>query len=86
MYQAWREAALLSWRMDSLGIKGFREVVRDLPDTPYEAIGWMLQKLQIPQGHWRGFLLSELFPFPAGLLTSSIVFAKRKVLGCETRI
>ncbi len=83
MYQAWREAALLSWRMDSLGIKGFREVVRDLPDTPYEAIGWMLQKLQIPQGHWRGFLLSELFSIPGW--ASYIKYRVREAEGAGVR-
>lgn len=61
LYEAWREAALLSWRMDYLGIKGFHDLVGQLPDSPAQAIAWLLRELNVPNSQWRGFLLCELF-------------------------
>lgn len=61
LYQAWREAARLSRRMDYLGIKGFRSLAGQLPNTPVEAIAWLLWELNVPPNHWPGFLLCELF-------------------------
>ncbi|MFO0866762.1 MAG: putative inorganic carbon transporter subunit DabA, partial [Gemmataceae bacterium] len=60
-YTAWREAASLSWRMDQLGIPGFRKLVRELPKTPTEAIRQMLQELDLPPDDWRSFLMCEIF-------------------------
>jgi uncharacterized protein len=61
LYEAWREGALLSRRMDYLGIKGFQSLVRQLPTTPSQAIAWLLEELGVPQAHWRCFLLCEIF-------------------------
>lgn len=61
LFQAWREAAQLSRRMNYLGIKGFQDFVRQLPDSPSEAIEWLLTELDVPSRHWRSLLLSEIF-------------------------
>lgn len=61
LYEAWREAAQVSLRMDYLGIKGFQHLVRQLPATPVEAIAWLLRDLNVPSSHWRSFLLCEIF-------------------------
>lgn len=61
LYQAWHEAARLSRRMDLLGITGFHRLVAQLPQTPAAAIRQLLDALDIPQEHWHGFLLSEVF-------------------------
>lgn len=61
LYEAWREAARLSRRMDYLGIKGFQNLVGQLPTTPSQAIAWMLGELGVPSSHLRSFLLCEIF-------------------------
>jgi uncharacterized protein YbcC (UPF0753/DUF2309 family) len=61
LFQAWREGAKLSRRMDALGIAGFRSLVAQLPAEASDAIREMLNELGIPKGHWRGFLLSQAF-------------------------
>lgn len=61
LYQAWRQASMLSPRMDFLGMRGFRSLVHQLPSTPTEAIGWLLGRLQVADGQQCNFLLSELF-------------------------
>jgi uncharacterized protein YbcC (UPF0753/DUF2309 family) len=61
LYTAWREAASLSYRMDQLGIPGFRKLVRELPATPTEAIWQMLHELDLPPDDWRAFLMCEIF-------------------------
>ncbi len=61
LYEAWHSAAQIGWRMDLLGLTGFRAFVAQLPETANEAIRQMLQALEIPQSCWRQFLLCELF-------------------------
>lgn len=61
LYSAWREAAQLSWRMDLLGLHGFREFVAGLPANPQQAIEELLVSLNVPPSHWRLFLLSQAF-------------------------
>ena len=61
LYKAWREAAVLSGRMDYLGIKGFRSLVRALPPKPAAAIATLLDQLGLSPIHWRNFLLSQIF-------------------------
>ncbi len=61
LYEAWRQAAQLSYRMDTLGIKGFRSLVARLPATPLDAIAWLLRELAVPVTHWRSFLLCEMY-------------------------
>jgi len=61
LYEAWRQTAQLSRRMDLLGIKGFREFVESLPARPEIAIAQLLEELEVPRSHWRPFLLCQLF-------------------------
>jgi hypothetical protein len=62
LYQAWREAALISRRMDYLGIKGFQSLVGQLPATPSEAIAWLLRELDlVASSQCHSFLLCELY-------------------------
>jgi uncharacterized protein YbcC (UPF0753/DUF2309 family) len=60
LYEAWRESARTSRRMDMLGITGFRRFVAELPAAPEEAVAVLLERLAIPERHWRRFLLCEL--------------------------
>jgi uncharacterized protein YbcC (UPF0753/DUF2309 family) len=60
LWEAWREAACTSRRMDMLGIRGFRQFVADLPADAEQAIAVLLEQLGIPEIHWRRFLLGEL--------------------------
>ncbi len=61
LYQAWRESVHIGWRMDMLGIRGFRRLVDALPESPPHAIAFLLRELAVPPSHWRGFLLCQLF-------------------------
>lgn len=61
LYHSWRAAASLSWRMDMLGLKGFRVLVANLPENPIEAIREMLDELVVPSEYWQPFLACELF-------------------------
>jgi len=60
LWEAWRESARTSRRMDMLGITGFRRFVAELPADAEEAIAVLLEQLAIPENHWRRFLLCEL--------------------------
>ena len=60
LYEAWRDAAQRSRRMDMLGITGFRGLVIGLPSKPADAIDRLLELLDIPERHWQSFLLCEL--------------------------
>ncbi|MEQ8784841.1 MAG: DUF2309 domain-containing protein [Pirellulaceae bacterium] len=60
LYEAWREAAQVSRRMDQLGVHGFRSLVGTLPADPAQATAQLLAVLEIPREHWHGFLLCQL--------------------------
>ncbi len=61
LYEAWRESTRLSRRMEMLGVPNFRRFVAELPAEPEAAVAVMLDRLGIPEQHWRQFLLCELF-------------------------
>ncbi|MEI8018080.1 MAG: DUF2309 domain-containing protein [Schlesneria sp.] len=61
LYEAWHAAAQIGWRMDLLGLTGFRAFVGQMPAKAKDAIPLMLEALEIPQSCWRQFLLCELF-------------------------
>ena len=61
LYEAWHAAAQIGWRMDLLGLTGFRAFVAQMPATAKDAIPQLLNDLEIPQSCWRQFLLCELF-------------------------
>jgi uncharacterized protein YbcC (UPF0753/DUF2309 family) len=60
LYEAWRESARISRRMELLGIKGFRDFVAGLPAEPEHAVASLLAQLAIPEVHWRKFMLCQL--------------------------
>jgi len=60
LFDAWRAAARHSLRMDWLGINGFRNVVRSLPESSVAATAAMLNELQAPEGAERAYLLRLL--------------------------
>lgn len=61
LYEAWRDAATRSRRLDLLGVRGFRTLVNQLPKSPVAAIAVLLEHLGIPDRHWQPFLMCELF-------------------------
>lgn len=61
LYEAWREASQRSPRMDYLGIRGFRELVRQMPAAPADAIALLLWELGLPPHQWSAFLLCQIF-------------------------
>jgi uncharacterized protein YbcC (UPF0753/DUF2309 family) len=61
LYEAWRESAMISRRMEFLGLRGFRRFVAALPSQPERAVADMLGRLGIPERHWRPLLLAEIF-------------------------
>ncbi len=61
LYEAWHAASQIGWRMDLLGLTGFRAFVAQMPATAKEAIPQLLEELGIPQSCRRQFLLCELF-------------------------
>jgi len=60
LYHAWREACLLSTRMEMLGIMEFRKFISELPKKPDDAIACLLHRLAIPQANQKYFLLAQL--------------------------
>ncbi|MDP1561755.1 MAG: Na-translocating system protein MpsB, partial [Pirellulaceae bacterium] len=60
LYDAWRETAQRSRRMEWLGFTGFRQLVSELPMSPRLAIVRMLESLAIPRDQWGPFLEAQL--------------------------
>lgn len=60
LWDAWRQFAKVSGRMEKLGIHGFRRFVADLPDSPVPAIEALLRMLEVPAAVREPFLLGEL--------------------------
>jgi uncharacterized protein len=60
LYDAWRETAQRSRRMEWLGFTGFRQLVSKLPTSPRLAIVRMLESLAIPHDQWGPFLQAQL--------------------------
>lgn len=61
LYAAWRTTSLLDRRFEKLGVRHFRSFVSKLPASPHEAIAYLLTWLEVPEVHWRSFLLCQLF-------------------------
>ncbi len=61
LYQAWRETAKHDWNLDVLGISNARSLIAKLPESPREAIPYLLQRLRVPQALWTPFLLCQAF-------------------------
>jgi len=59
LYQAWRSAAQHNRRPEASGLDSFCSLVKSLPHTPQAAIGFALNRLQVPEGMWESFLLCQ---------------------------
>lgn len=59
LYAAWQAVKQVDLRMEWLGIQDFRKSIRELPETPVDCIVALLGWFEIPQKHWRGFLLTQ---------------------------
>jgi uncharacterized protein YbcC (UPF0753/DUF2309 family) len=60
LWDAWRQFASASGRMEKLGIRSFRRFVADLPESPVQAIEALLRMLEVPAAVREPFLLGEL--------------------------
>ncbi len=63
-YAAWRELAQHDASGRLLGIDGFAEKIRALPDDPEGAIRNSLETLQIPEARWPDYLMRVLGQLP----------------------
>ncbi len=63
-YRAWRTLAARDFSGRFLGIKQFATKVRDLPDSPEDAIARSLQGLGIPEQGWVDYLSRQLAQLP----------------------
>ncbi len=63
-YRAWRNLISNDFSCKLLGISNFAQKVHNLPEAPEDAIQLNLQKLQIPQEQWKGYLSRQLSLLP----------------------
>ena len=63
-YLAWRELARRDFSGRFLGIKRFGRKVRELPDSPQQAISQSLSRLGIPQSRWTEYLGRQFAQLP----------------------
>jgi uncharacterized protein len=78
LFQAWREASLISRKFEKKGILGFRAFVRQIPADPASAVEFLLHRLDVPRAHWQEFLLCQLLSV-AGWAS----YVKYRVSECE---
>jgi len=60
LFAAWREAALVDRSPEVRGLTGFRRSVRALPEKPRDAIGAVLDQLEVPRDATARFLARAL--------------------------
>lgn len=60
-FPAWRAVTVHDRNPETMGIKGFRASIRDLPEEPREAIAVILNRLAIPQRAYEDYLFRALF-------------------------
>mgnify|MGYP001828304792 CR=1 FL=1 len=61
LYEAWRSAASIDRTAEVMGLRGFREVVAELPSDPVVAIAFVLDVLEIPDHVVEPYLHRALF-------------------------
>ena len=61
LFAAWKQQAAVDPRLEKIGLKNFRQIVGDLPDTPAQAVAQLLGEFDVPPTHQQNFLLAELF-------------------------
>lgn len=59
LYYAWQALKQVDYRMDWLGIAGFRQAIQELPESPIDCIVALLRWFDVPAMHWKGFLLAQ---------------------------
>lgn len=59
LYDGWRKAKRFDYRLELLGLSGFRIEVAHLPTSPVDQIQRVLAALEVPQEHVPDFLLSQ---------------------------
>lgn len=64
LFEAWRSAAQLDRRPETLGMTGFRRFVGQLPEAPETAIAEMLEQLKVPDDLREAFLLCQAHSVP----------------------
>jgi len=69
-YDAWRGLATRDWTFALAGVDGWREALRDLPETPEDVIIEQLDALGIAPEQWGAYLLRLLARLPgwAGMI------------------
>jgi uncharacterized protein YbcC (UPF0753/DUF2309 family) len=60
-YAAWRASARFDRNPEAMGVKGFRQNVRALPEDPIDAVLEVIEKLQIPARAIDDYLYRALF-------------------------
>lgn len=60
VFAAWKQLSSISYRMDLLGMRGFRLFVENLPDDAEQAITQMLSRISLPRHLWFGYCLTQL--------------------------
>jgi uncharacterized protein len=59
LYDGWRKAKRFDYRMELLGLRGFRSDIANLPASPVDQIHRVLLALEVPQEHVPDFLLCQ---------------------------
>ncbi|RCS49130.1 DUF2309 domain-containing protein [Bremerella cremea] len=60
VFAAWKQMNSISYRMDLLGMRGFRQFVQDLPQDTDKAILQMLSSISLPSHLWFAYCLTQL--------------------------
>ena len=63
-YLAWRELAARDYSGRFLGIEHFTRKIRDLPDSPEDAIALFLKRLGIPEQRWPDYQARQFAQLP----------------------
>ena len=64
LYEAWKNTAAIDRNVEALGLKGFRDLAAQLPDSPAEAIESLLSQSSVPTSIWKEYLLGLAFSVP----------------------
>ncbi len=64
LFAAWRERNQIDRRMELKGLTGFRQFVASLPEDAHEALALLLQRVAVPESHWRSYLLTIAYETP----------------------
>ncbi len=60
-YEAWRSAASIDRTAEVMGLRGFRQIIAELPSDPIETIAFVLDVLEVPDDLMEPYLHRALF-------------------------